>query len=133
MSDTNDMRRDFEAWELKQRDQTGFWPSCFDAYQAATERATPKWLPIETAPKDGFMLVHEDGAIRARMRICGDWHNTSYPAIVSAPHGDVIVGADAANLLPTGSVLVLRDGCCENPTDWMPLPPPPGIRQGGDT
>ena len=47
MSNINNMRKDFEAWELKHRDQTGFWPSCFDAYQAATEHATTKWLPID--------------------------------------------------------------------------------------
>ena len=26
------------------------------------------WRPIETAPKDGYFLVHEDGAIRVKLR-----------------------------------------------------------------
>lgn len=85
------------------------------------------WKSIETAPKDGFMLVHEDGAVRALMRINGEWKKTCYAAIINEYYGDVIVGKDAQNMLPHGYDLAVRDGCCENPTHWMPLPPPPEV------
>ena len=83
------------------------------------------WQPIETAPQDGYMLVHEDGAIRALLRIKGVWHKTGYPAIISHPWEDVIVGDDVKRFLPLGYRLELRDGCCESPTHWMPLPETP--------
>lgn len=83
------------------------------------------WQPIETAPKDGYMLVHEDGAIRAMLRVGGEWKQIGYPAIISHPFGDSIVGKDAERILPAGYRLELRDGCCESPTHWMPLPSPP--------
>lgn len=83
------------------------------------------WQPIETAPKDGYFLFHEDGAIRAKLLIDGKFHSVAYPAIVTAPWGDVVVGEDAGRLLPSGCTLAIRDGCCENPTHWMPLPKPP--------
>jgi hypothetical protein len=84
-----------------------------------------EWKTIESAPKDGFMLVHEDGATRALLRHNGVWEKSCYPAIVSHPWGDVIVGEDTKRFLPPGYRLEARDGCCESPTHWMPLPPPP--------
>ncbi len=86
-----------------------------------------EWLPIESAPQTGYMLVHEDGAIRALMRINGKFEAPGYPALVSnGPWADVLVGEEAKRILePRGYRLELRDGCCENPTHWMPLPPPP--------
>ena len=85
------------------------------------------WQPIETAPKDGYFLVYEDGAMRALMRIDGNWHKVGYPALVSDLWGiNVVVGEDAKRILaPMGYRLELRDGCCEDPTHWMPLPEPP--------
>ena len=80
------------------------------------------WQPIETAPQDGYMLVHEDGAIRALLRMKGVWHQVGYPAIISHPWQEVIVGEDAKRVLPPGYRLELRDGCCENPTHWMSMP-----------
>lgn len=91
------------------------------------------WRPIETAPQAGFMLVHEDDAMRALMRIDGVWHKPGYPALVNE-WGDAIVGEDAMRLLLAGYRLEVRDGCCENPTEWQPLPPPPtkpGSTEGG--
>jgi hypothetical protein len=83
------------------------------------------WQPIETAPDD-FVLVHEDGAMRALVHTNGKWKNPSYPALVSLAWGDVLVGDDANHVLaPLGYRLELRDGCCENPTEWMPLPEVP--------
>ena len=87
-----------------------------------------EWQPIETAPLDGYMLVHEDGAIRALLRTHGVWHKVGYPAIITQPYGDVIVGADAQRILPPGYRLELQDGCCENPTHWMQLPGAPSKR-----
>jgi hypothetical protein len=82
------------------------------------------WRPIETAPQDGYLLVHEDGAIRALLRIKGVWHKPGYPALVTKNYW-----GDAARVLdPLGYRLELRDGCCENPTHWMPLPQPPSAR-----
>jgi len=91
------------------------------------------WQPIETAPASGYMLVHEDGAIRALLRHAdGRWEAPTYPALVTiVPPGmehaeHAMVGAAAARFLrPHGLRLALRDGCCENPTHWMPLPDPP--------
>lgn len=84
-----------------------------------------EWQPIETAPQDGYMLVHEDGAIRALFRFRGEWQKIGYPAIVIQPWGDAVVGDDAKRMLPPNCSLEIRDGCCENPTEWMPLPPAP--------
>ena len=97
-----------------------------DLRAALAAKSVPDgWQPIETAPKDGYMLVHEDGAIRALMRVNGEWKQTAYPEIISLPFGDVIVGEGANRMLPTGYKLAIRDGCCENPTHWMPLPAAP--------
>lgn len=86
-----------------------------------------EWQPIETCPQDGYFLVHEDAAIRALLRIKGVWHKLGYPALVTTNFWqDVVVGQDAARVLqPLGYRLELRDGCCENPTHWMPLPSAP--------
>lgn len=88
------------------------------ARPSAAQVSVPEgWQPIETAPQDGYILVHEDGAFRALLRINGAWHRPAYPAIITHPFGEVIVGDDANRLLPTGYRLELRDGCCENPTE----------------
>ncbi len=84
-----------------------------------------KWQPIETLPEEGYFLIYEDEAVRLRMRYGGKWHDTAYPAIECAPWGDIAVGQDAQRILGEGKKLVLRDGCCENPTHWMHLPAPP--------
>jgi hypothetical protein len=91
------------------------------------------WRPIETAPESGYMLVYEDGAIRALLRHPGGrWEAPGFPALVNiAPPGmeyaeHAIVGEEAARFLrPHNLRLALRDGCCESPTHWMPLPAPP--------
>jgi hypothetical protein len=104
-------------------------PPIFAREYAATSAAQAAgggaWQPIETAPKDGFFLVHEGGAIRALLRSDGKFEHLAYPALISHPWGDVIVGCDAARYLPDGWRLEVRDGCCESPTHWMPLPAAP--------
>lgn len=84
------------------------------------------WQPISTAPQSGYMLVYEDGATRALIRLDGVWKHTAYPMLISKPWGDRLVGDAVKRILdPLGLSLGLGDGCCENPTHWMPLPPPP--------
>ncbi len=95
----------------------------------AAQPQAPAWQPIETAPKDGFMLVHEDGAIRAMLRINGQWKKLGYPALIEPHFGGVLVGNDALRVLPAGYRLENRDGCCENPTHWMPLPAAPQTKE----
>lgn len=68
-----------------------------------------EWQPIETAPMDGFFLVHEDGAIRTMLRENGYWLPT---AIALDEYGD-----------PSGGPV--RETGVHNPTHWMPLPDPP--------
>jgi hypothetical protein len=99
--------------------------ACITALRSALEAAVPQWRPIAEAPRDGFMLVHEDAAIRALLRIDGVWHKPGYPAIISPQWGDALVGDDARRMLPPGYRLELRDGCCEEPTEFIPLPPAP--------
>lgn len=101
------------------------WHALASKQVANTDVVRDAWQTIETAPQDGFMLVHEDGAIRAILRVGGEWKQIGYPAIISHPFGDSIVGKDAERMLPSGYRLELRDGCCESPTHWMPLPSPP--------
>lgn len=105
------------------------------AWQAARSADTSgaRWQPIDSAPQDGYMLVHEDGALRALLRVGGVWHKPGYPALVTTgPWEDVLVGQDAERILkPMGCRLEHRDGCCENPTEWQPMPEPPPAAPGG--
>ena len=81
-----------------------------------------QWQPIETCPQSGYFLVQEDTAVRALLRIDGAWHKPGYPAIITPPpFSDVLVGRDALRMLPPGYSLEHRDGCCEEPTHWMPI------------
>ncbi len=106
-----------------------------DGYEAATDEQSTligAWQPIATAPASGYMLVYEDGAIRALLRHPeGRWYTPNFPALVATTPGMehaeyAIVGEEAARFLrPHGLRLALCDGCCENPTHWMPMPAPP--------
>ena len=98
-----------------------------DAAIAALQAEPQGWRPIETAPKDGYFLVHEDGAIRVKLRHKGVFGEITYPTLI-ANNGwkEVLVGNDAKRVLePMGYTLGLGDGCCTEPTHWMPLPPAP--------
>lgn len=60
------------------------------------------WQPIETAPKDGTLILIAKGGASA-------WHN------MFAGYWDEGLGEFKYH----------RDGYVRNPTHWMPLPPPP--------
>lgn len=78
------------------------------------------WQPIETAPRDGFFLVYEDGAMRAMFRHNGEFQSPAYAAI-DGEYGENIVGDDAKRL--TGGRLLKVCDIIREPTHWMPLPP----------
>ena len=76
------------------------------ALAAIAQAAAPKWLPIETAPKDERDLLLFWGVVRigSYMPFSGRWNGNS--SLFASPDG--------------------------SPTHWMPLPPAPdGIGQSG--
>lgn len=108
----------------------------FDLWQAATERATPQWQPIETAPKDGteIILYQEmadyQGQPALERRTVGHW---LYQEGGTREHRDLDgnwIGQD--DIEGYEGWLSWDGGFTEEspPTRWMPLPPPPAIRQG---
>lgn len=81
------------------------------------------WQPIETAPKDGTVILLSDGKIA--------WPGGWNPSVHGHPYPWVFM-EDLKDHQP--------HGCCDNeedsrinvnawrddgPTHWMPLPPPP--------
>jgi NCAIR mutase (PurE)-related protein len=100
--------------------------------ELAALRVDAGWRQIEEAPESGYFMVYEDEAYRLKLRHEGKWCDIAYAGIVCAPWGDLAVGADAQRMLDQigpGHKLVVRDGCCDNPTHWRPLPAPPAIDQ----
>lgn len=81
-----------------------------------------EWQPIETAPKDAFILLHEDGAIRCGMWLEGSWQPAEIPILVDEV-GNRIVSRELSVLRP-GQRLELS-GFLYEPTHWMPLPKAP--------
>jgi hypothetical protein len=82
-----------------------------------------KWQPIETAPKDGTLVLlaggHDDNVNYTR--------DEKLIAFMQAPCRAVWTGESW--------LIGLSEACCvgterENPTHWMPLPEPP-LRAGG--
>ena len=80
-----------------------------------------EWQPIETAPKDAFILLHEDGAIRCGMWLSTGWEPAEIPVLIDKV-GNRIVGPELKRL--RGERLELS-GFLYEPTHWMPLPAPP--------
>lgn len=96
---------------------------------ASTPSREPQWQPIETAPKDGKVVLlgyHNSHGNWRTMRGC--WLSKDYideyweyPEGVDAGWFETPVEADEPpNCWPT------------DPTHWMPLPPPPGIHSRGE-
>lgn len=71
-----------------------------------------EWKPIETAPRDGTRFR---AMVNGRARICA-WGKTSHVPIYGFCLADQ--GPEDFDL-------------CE-PTDWMPLPPPPATQDQGE-
>lgn len=99
------------------------------ATQPPAVQGEPQWLPIETAPKDGKVVLlgyHNSHGNWRTMRGC--WLSKDYideywedPEGVDAGWFETPVEAeDPPNCWPT------------DPTHWMPLPPPPGIHSRGE-
>jgi len=105
MTDTTDMRRDFEALAFVVLGDNPTWRESADCefawrfWQAATERAAPKWISVM------------DQLPEPQVRVLAFAEGYREPCI------DVWFGSD------------FEWGY----SHWMPLPPPPAIRQGGDT
>jgi hypothetical protein len=79
------------------------------------------WQPIDTAPKDGFFLVHSDGAIRTMFRYQGEWSLPDIPVLVNE-FGDHMVSREVYEAY--GKTLEIS-GVIREPTHWQPLPSPP--------
>lgn len=88
-----------------------------------------KWQPIETAPKDEFILLYEDGAMRCGMWEGGQWVPAEIPILVDKA-GNHLVPRDVREL--RGEELRLS-GFLYEPTHWQPLPNPPADPAGRDT
>lgn len=79
------------------------------------------WQPIETAPRDAFVLLYEDGAMRCGMWESGRWVPAEIPVLIDAV-GNELVSRQLEEL--RGERLRLS-GFLYEPTHWMPLPAPP--------
>ena len=80
-----------------------------------------EWQPIETAPKDAFVLLYEDGAMRCGMWEGGKWAPAEIPILIDKV-GNQLVGREVEEY--RGERLGLA-GFLYEPTHWMPLPEPP--------
>jgi hypothetical protein len=88
----------------------------FDAADAAIATVF-QWQPIETAPKDGtIILLTNHKGVRAAY-----WGNAQR-----------VYKAQSDKLFPwvvldeTNGTNAIMDGGAHKPTHWLPLPPPPG-------
>ena len=79
------------------------------------------WQPIETAPKDGTMLLLTNGR-----QVFPGWWDESYDGFPW-----IIVDMAARCVSEGGQTAALGNAANEGyPTHWMPLPPPPKDIQG---
>jgi hypothetical protein len=96
------------------------WPALM-AYNSSTKRyekiGTPKWLPIETAPRDGTEIIvfHKVAGVCAAF--CpGEgfaWH--------CMDGSNIVTGARSGKSIPSMTSFI------ELPTCWMPLPQSPDV------
>ncbi|MCI5045120.1 MAG: hypothetical protein MRY72_10515 [Aquisalinus sp.] len=81
------------------------------------------WLPIDSAPKDEFILLSDGSDVYAGMWIDEAWR---FAHDQSPVHANLADGHDRYSIELTWSTNPERYG----PVFWMPLPPPPA--QGDD-
>lgn len=85
-----------------------------------------EWLPIESAPRDEFILLYENGMMRCGMWEGGRWEPAEFPVLVD-PVGNRIVNRELTKLWPGYSMELSRR--IYEPTHWMPLPSPPKVEE----
>ena len=135
MSNTEKMRRDFEAFVSERyglgtsdfvRDaeidtyESSHLENDWEFWQAATERATAsQWQPIATAPKD-----------IERILVFGVYPELPQepPSVYTASYGFTTPYFDLDPSPHEEEYNTVQLTSC---THWMPLPPPPAIQQGG--
>lgn len=84
------------------------------AYDLRTAIETGGWLPIETAPKDGTRIILRCPNIGA---IEGWWD--------CVDGGGFEEGPPIFWWTTENDLIIFGDGSYDDPTHWMPLPPPP--------
>lgn len=84
-----------------------------DCFRLGVEAGTPKWLPIESAPKDGTAIL-----------VCLSDSDSGYVVFWVDPAKEIrdYVGSKIGwHIAYCGDFL----GPCDAPTHWQPLPSPP--------
>lgn len=79
------------------------------------------WQPIETAPKDEFILLFEDGMMRCGMWEGGKWEPAEFPVLIDKV-GNRLVSRELEQLRGERMELSWR---IHEPTHWHPLPDAP--------
>jgi len=83
-----------------------------------TYRLDEGWQPIETAPKDGTRVLLWVCDFGRWLCVCGSWDNDRH-ATKPKPYWT------HDNARSNG----IRDTRANQPTHWMPLPPPPAMKE----
>jgi hypothetical protein len=125
-SDTTPKSPAFESWWEDNAMQVGSSRSDFEqCWATAVLAARPAWQPIETAPKDGAMIL----LARNQRVTLGHWEPEHWPT-ASEHHAST---GEYLGQFETGqcdeAYWASEDGGFteeEPPSHWMPLPTPPG-------
>ena len=88
-----------------------------------------EWQNIESAPKDEFVLLYKDGAMRCGLWEDGKWVPAEIPILIDKV-GNQIVSRELEQL--RGERLALA-GFLHEPTHWMRLPEPPAMTANTQT
>jgi hypothetical protein len=111
---------------LSFRDQVAQLEAERDSLRAEVERLTPKWLPIETAPKGPDVLLWRED--------CGQMIGSFTSASAFPLSQDEIDAMDEGSLFSedwfTQWPQAIRLDGSEAPTRWTPLPPAPPVAEG---
>lgn len=89
------------------------------------EQAAPVWQPIETAPKDGTMVVLWRDIPMKMGELFASW--SSYVGYWEQDGED---GDSYWVMVDIGSIGDAMNEPCNIPTHWMPLPTPPSSDTG---